>query len=162
MIDELTHGKFLDKRNVNHVVNAMSTTKENFNLSDTVDPKLLNSFDRKHSSFYYSINGNPYVGLSDGNKIIIFSPDNFYLKRMIKVYLDRVNKGKIKSELLEEGQMRRLESFIKGEVQELKSSYTTYDWEKIILEIKKSFTPSWDKIASCVVDLDKKQVYFFD
>ncbi len=159
IINRISHGKFLDKRNVNHVVNAMKVTRENFNISDNFEASLLEEQDG-HSFFYYSINGNPYVGLNDGNKIVIFSPENKLLKRLLTKYVNSLSERQ-KQNMEGENRLQRVKNFLSGQEQELSSNYTSYDWGYIMLEIAKTFRPRFEQIADCIVDLDAKKVYFF-
>ncbi len=158
-------GMFLDKRNANHVVNATREGKKYFEISDELDPKLLEATNDGHSFFYFSINGNPYISHKEGERIIIFSPENSRLKLLLRFYLRTMSK-KQKENMNTRGaygtQIPRIKIFLKNLEQDLSGIATSYDWGYVMLEIEKTLKFKWEQIASCIVDLSKKKVYFFD
>jgi hypothetical protein len=153
VLNRLSDEKFLDRRNVSHVVNAGLNAHKIFDIDGELNPEMLEEY-KGSSYFHFSIGGNPYVQF-DKSTIIIFSPENKLLVRLLRKYMSVYGKE------IDVDERLMLERFVNGEVQE-PGWRTSYDWGKILFKLQ-SYTHyklKWAKLASCVIDLEAKYVYF--
>ncbi len=165
IINRITRGKFLDKRNVNHAINASRVEKQDFNIHDEFDINRLHFGPDEYRFFFYSIHGNPYASFFDVNKIIIFSAENKKLKLLLRFYLKTLSdrqRRNMSTNGVYGKQISKIIKFLKGHEQDLSDTVTPYDFGYLMLELTKTTKVKWSDIADCIVDLEKGQVYFFD
>lgn len=162
IINKITGGKFLDRRNVSHVWNAMYDVDEFFDKEQEFDPGRLEVNKKGLSQFHFSIAGNPYLKAQKGNILLIFSPQNRNLIRILRSYLNYLTKNPKEMSDIPKEDLDRMLAFIDKREQPV-GGVTGYDWGKFLFKAlgrQKKFR--WSQIADCIVDLNAKKVYFFD
>ena len=158
-IDDLTEGRYMNPLNVSHSVGALDGKRRfsNFNFNDRLDPKIL------EDRFYFSANGNQYVEEDDFSVLVIFSPKNEYLRRLVGMYGITIGHRTHNIDRVKLFAERKAQ--IKGKN---KFNQVGVDWAAVTLEKdgERNKTnlpklPRWSDIADCVVDIDNKQVLFY-
>lgn len=161
-IDRLSHGKFLDPRNVSHVVHANTLRAK----TQKWDVNARINYGQMAGEFWYSTRGNSYVNHWRSNQIVIFSPNNRLLQRVLarsqpdgaydNVHLLNFADG---SPL---GDNRTMVSTDGDPFKTNKQQFGSLRFPRSPKVIDQSYRlPRWSDIADCIIDLDARKVYFY-
>ncbi len=185
-IDELSEGRFMDPDNVNHVLYGIMRfssihindpkarqeslgpyMKDKFSIDGRINYEAFSS-----KRFFYSGNYSAYIQGWDANQILIFSPKNTFLRRLLEIVKKR---AAIKAKQGGKGDSswsRGTDSFLAGYSKREGTQFgRSADHARnpdinvssvVLKEIPATgYKPKWREIADCIIDLDAKRVYFF-
>ena len=184
ILDQLSGGRYLDPRNVSHVVGAVPLNESKFDKDERLDAKTL----LFSGSFWFSAHGNSYAPYAD--RIVIFSPKNRFLQKFLKsfgAYYQAehnpwwVAAGLRSPEVLPHAK-ENLENFMQGKPLVKDDRGDRFNWGEVhlegwrhnfnnrhgdedpkLVEYRKNLPrlPRWSDIADCIIDLKKGEVYFY-